>query len=365
MDGKWIASIGRRKTWVIPCQVLGGLGMIILSFFVDQMILDSSTILGPCFFILVLAFATQDIAVDGWALEILSTENLSYASTAQSVGQNIGYFAGFTVLLGAQSFGWVTLNQFMWWWGWIFVVSSVYLWMFKREETTVSTQAQETVASIYKQLWAITMLPDFRNFAIYLLTYHLGLVANDRALFLRFIELGFSKELLATFGFAGFPLGIIFAVYAGRWARKGHPMSGPFFYGNLLRFGTALCGQLLLWVNGNSVPTPLMIAMLFLLYAMATLGSCFVFVSACAYFNVISPKAIGGTYLTYLNTVSNLGKTWAGLPIMYLIDLIGFSTVNIVLIIGGILYLLKSREYLKSIEDVKNMRFTAPEGLKI
>src|SRR5690606_33386911 len=125
--------------------------------------------------------------------------------------------------------------------------------------------------------------------------------------------------------------GILFAVYAGRWARGGHPMSEPFFYGNLLRFGTAFLGQVLLWVNGNSVPSAFMIGMLFVLYALATLGSCFVFVSACAYFNVISPKAIGGTYLTYLNTVSNLGKSWAGLPVLFLIDTFGFSVVNVCL----------------------------------
>ena len=34
-----------------------------------------------------LIYATQDIAVDGWALEILHTENLSYAATCQSVGK--------------------------------------------------------------------------------------------------------------------------------------------------------------------------------------------------------------------------------------------------------------------------------------
>lgn len=44
------------------------------------------------FFILVLCCATQDIAVDGWALTCLSPESLSYASTAQTIGINTGYF---------------------------------------------------------------------------------------------------------------------------------------------------------------------------------------------------------------------------------------------------------------------------------
>jgi len=44
-----------------------------------------------------------DIAVDGWALTLLSQENLSYASTAQTVGLNTGYFCSFTVFLAFNS----------------------------------------------------------------------------------------------------------------------------------------------------------------------------------------------------------------------------------------------------------------------
>jgi hypothetical protein len=61
VDGYWIPGVGRRKTWIIPCQILGGLGMIMVSFFIDSMVKNSSMLLGPYFFFLVLAFATQDI----------------------------------------------------------------------------------------------------------------------------------------------------------------------------------------------------------------------------------------------------------------------------------------------------------------
>jgi PAT family acetyl-CoA transporter-like MFS transporter 1 len=44
-----------------------------------------------------------DIAVDGWALTLLSQENLSYASTAQTIGLNSGYFLSFTVFLAFNS----------------------------------------------------------------------------------------------------------------------------------------------------------------------------------------------------------------------------------------------------------------------
>ncbi|KAL3099177.1 hypothetical protein niasHT_025725 [Heterodera trifolii] len=47
--------------------------------------------------------ATQDIAVDGWALTMLSRKNVGYASTCNVVGQTIGFFLGNVVFLTLQS----------------------------------------------------------------------------------------------------------------------------------------------------------------------------------------------------------------------------------------------------------------------
>lgn len=52
------------------------------------------------FFFLNFFAATQDIAVDGWALTMLSKENRNLASTCNSVGQTAGYFAGYVIFLG-------------------------------------------------------------------------------------------------------------------------------------------------------------------------------------------------------------------------------------------------------------------------
>lgn len=52
---------------------------------------------------LVFFAATQDIAVDGWALTLLSDDAKAYASTAQTIGLNTGYFASYTVFLAFNS----------------------------------------------------------------------------------------------------------------------------------------------------------------------------------------------------------------------------------------------------------------------
>lgn len=58
------------------------------------------------FFALYFLMATQDIAVDGWALTMLSKKNRGRGPVCNSIGQNIGYFisfVGFLALNDAES----------------------------------------------------------------------------------------------------------------------------------------------------------------------------------------------------------------------------------------------------------------------
>lgn len=58
----------------------------------------------PCIQLqLLICPSVTDIAVDGWALTLLSQENLSFASTCQTIGLNTGFFASFTVFLALNS----------------------------------------------------------------------------------------------------------------------------------------------------------------------------------------------------------------------------------------------------------------------
>ena len=51
------------------------------------------------FFGLYLLMATQDVAVDGWALTLLSRRNVGLASTVNVVAQTFGYFLAYTGFL--------------------------------------------------------------------------------------------------------------------------------------------------------------------------------------------------------------------------------------------------------------------------
>jgi hypothetical protein len=85
--------------------------------------------------------------VDGWALTLLSKGNLSYASTAQTIGLNCGYFLSFTVFLAFNSLEFsnkyfrrtpldyplVTLAQYLKFSGMAYIAVTTYLALFQPE----------------------------------------------------------------------------------------------------------------------------------------------------------------------------------------------------------------------------------------
>lgn len=73
VDALYLSRVGRRKTWLVPAQYLLGIGMLLLSFRVDSWLGEEPDMvpLTMAFFALNFLAATQDIAVDGWALTML------------------------------------------------------------------------------------------------------------------------------------------------------------------------------------------------------------------------------------------------------------------------------------------------------
>lgn len=109
VDAVYFRSFGRRKSWLVPTQYVLGLFMLYLSTQVDRWLGSGDgrspdvVALTATFFLFEFLAATQDIAVDGWALTMLSRENVGYASTCNSVGQTAGYFLGNVLFLALES----------------------------------------------------------------------------------------------------------------------------------------------------------------------------------------------------------------------------------------------------------------------
>ena len=106
VDAVYSKDLGRRKSWIVPIQLLTGFMFLWLGVNIDYWMEQDQIAIGTLtavFFVLIFFSATQDIAVDGWALTLLSKDNVSFASTAQTIGLNSGYFLSFTVFLAFNS----------------------------------------------------------------------------------------------------------------------------------------------------------------------------------------------------------------------------------------------------------------------
>ena len=80
VDSVYIPAFGRRKTWIVPAQAAIGLLLLVTGTRMEALLGDGEAppdvgSLAVLFFIFYVLAATQDIAVDGLALTILSEKN--------------------------------------------------------------------------------------------------------------------------------------------------------------------------------------------------------------------------------------------------------------------------------------------------
>ena len=325
VDAVYNKQIGRRKSWILPAQTAVGLMLLAIGRNADYWVEQASThlkFITTMFFCLVLLCATQDIAVDGWALTLLSQENLSYASTAQTIGLNTGYFASFTVFLAIQSpefankyfrsaadqrdVGLVTLSQYMTICGWSSLLLTAFLAFCKREKQ--EREKTEGVRKVYQSILAVSRLPQVQIFMLIHLIAKIGFIANDAVTNLKLLEKGLKKEDLSLAVLIDFPLEILFGYYAAKWSTGPQPLR-PWLLAFQGRLVAAVLGMLLVYFMPKEVGWFYFI-LIVLEHVVSSFMSTVQFVSANAFHTQIADPLIGGTYMTLLNTISNLGGTW-------------------------------------------------------
>jgi len=410
VDSIYNRKIGRRKSWILPIQTLCGLFMLFLSTRIEDLVKQGkiTSLTVACFFLILLA-ATQDIAVDGWALTMLSKENVSFASTCQSLGLTSGFFVSFTIFLALNNADFcasyiapwislgesgiaITLGEFMKFSGILYLVVTVFLIFFKREEdsqgSTGETEKaiQQAVASseetdsritvavqTYKQLWYLLQRKTILKLALVLLIGKVAFATHDNVTALKLLERGFPKQSLALMAVIQLPFEIAGTILVGKWSR-GHEPLAPYLLGMKLRLALCFVAVFIVYYfpteyiqdhHGNlPLGFYLLILGLSILYQFSS--DALMFVSMGAFFARISDDNIGGSYMTLLNTISNFGGTWPKFFILWLMDQItvrspqdssiieydGYYLCSVLsVILGSFIYFYVARQ-LRKLEQV-------------
>ena len=296
--------------------------------------------------------------MDGWALTMLSRENVGLASTCNTIGQTLGYFlahVGFLALHSPETCnkflrararpldtGMVTLGGFLSFWGWVFLGTTLLV-AFKREDrardgfysqpraadAAAGAGAASSVLSTYRQLGQILRLGPVRQLCLVLLTVKAGFAVTDAATNLKMAEYGMPKEEIALMSPLLIATGIAVPLLLSKATSGPRPLS-LFLRSYAPRLGVGLLYGALLPLatkayatppGAATAPAPTAFRLLFLtVVGLREVAANAMFVAQMAFFARVSDPSIGGTYMTLLNTVSNLGATWLRTGSLALLD---------------------------------------------
>ncbi len=319
VDAVWSRRFGRRKSWITPIQTISGISMIWLGKRIDKMMVAAGEHEGAgvwsftgWWFLLVMLCATQDIAVDGWAISLLSVPNLSYASTAQTVGLTAGSFLSHTVFLAfnapdfanrwfrsiPKDYGLMTLGSYMEFWGWVYLIVTFGLVVLKKED---KTKEKDGIMEVYRSMLGVLKLRNIHTLIIIMLISKLGFVTNDAVTNLKLLDKGFGQANLALVVLIDFPFEISLGYYAGKWSAEYTPLK-LWCWAFAARLLAAIFAQITIMIYpSNPVPTWYMLVVI-LEHIYSTFMNTVMFVAGSAFFARIADPDIGGTYMTMLAT---------------------------------------------------------------
>eukprot|EP00605_Chrysophyceae_sp_TOSAG23-4_P002509 GSChrysophyteH1.ASY1.ANO1.2772.1 assembled CDS len=244
VDTVFIKRFGRRKTWLVPIQLLTGILMMSCSDHVVRWIggdvnagvtNEQPNIIPLTIFFTSIYFlmATQDIAVDGWALTMLSPENVGYASTANSIGQNFGQFIANQGFISLSDTTWchrflgtpigysvATLSSFMTVGGVAFVVVTLIIALLKKEKQLPEAEQPDGIIDTYKQIISLMRLAPVQSLIMILLTFKAAFAPADSVAQFKMQEYGMPKADWATFSPATLVVGLVLPALIANWVSR-------------------------------------------------------------------------------------------------------------------------------------------------
>lgn len=331
VDSHHLPVLGPRKSWIIPCQLLMGVLFFLTSGHIADYLESPEYLysLTGLMFLLILLAATQDIAVDAWAVELLQAENKTLGSTCQSLGQYIGFFVSFPLLIVANSaefsnmyFGssaaLLPIGSFFRLSGCVFVLFSLYVQIFI-PETASHPESTVTFLSILSSMVQVLRFQHMQSLLVLLVTVRLGLAAFDSVLMLQLVEHGMDEVELGALSMGLIPVEIAITLLVGWKLSQNFSLAG-YRLGFLLRILANVMSLLVLWHVDKLVwPWYLPIVFSCLLGA---IGSNMMFSVITSLFFRISQTGLSGTYMTFLATVLNLGAQVPNTVALWTVDLL-------------------------------------------
>ena len=196
-----------------------------------------------------------------------------------------------------------------------------------------SEELELGIVDTYKMLFKMIMLPLMPATIAVLLTSKVGFSAADAVSGLKLIERGVPKDKLAMLAVPVIPLQIVLPWVISRYTVGPRPMD-VFLKAMPPRLLMGLVYMWMVWAtpsfqdsNGDfPVYYYVMIVAIYMVHQVFLYS---MFVSIMAFFARISDPAVGGTYMTFLNTLTNLGGNWPATLALWWVDVLTYKKCDI------------------------------------
>ncbi|MEC8025561.1 MAG: MFS transporter [Myxococcota bacterium] len=316
---------GTRRQWIIPLQ-LGLASTCVVASFLNP-VTHLAWLLGLVLLMNVFA-ATQDIAVDGLAIELLAEDELGPGNSAQVVGYKLGMLlSGGLLLTLVDEAGWSLLFLAMASVAVITLLAIVWIPSESRTAQTETISIREIVSVL------VTSVRGRAGFWLLILTvtYKSGEAMND-AMFKPFlVDIGLSVGQIGlwlgtwgmAFSIAGSVLGGVAVIRYG--------VMHTLLYASIFRL-IPLCAQVVLAVHG----APGDVEVIAVTCAEHFFGGALTTVMF-AFMMKHVDRSIGATHFTALAALEVVGKMWGPPVAGTMVANMGFSGYSIVFVVGSAL----------------------------
>ena len=220
----------------------------------------------------------------------------------------------------------------MYFWAIIFLIGTTLVWILKRETKDASC---DNVVETYRSLWSIVKLPMMKQYIFFTLTCRIAFAVADGLSGLKLVENGMLKENLALLAIPLTPVQLLLPLLISKLTAGPTPMTAVWLKAYPYRLIFGLVFAVIVYLAPSAQETPGHFPLWFYLFLVSAflIHQVFVnsmFVSIMAFHTQISDPILGGTYMTLLNTFTNLGGNWPNTVALSLIDMLTWKSCYIV-----------------------------------
>ena len=321
----------QRRAWILFTQAI----MVIALIGMSRANPDENLLgVGAWAFLLALASATQDIAVDSYRIMLFKKEELNvkipYTAALATAGWLCGYgFIGgaLALWLGGESMGlsWPTVYLVM---AWIIVMLMIGVSMCPRPEENEEDPEAKTGKLTFFDWLNNTIVNPFTEFfkrcgpqlaiaiLLFLFSFRLGEAMLGRMSLLFYVEVGFSTDQIALYEkfFGGFTT-IVFSLI-GAFINSRYGVIRGMMVGGI----AMAASNLMFAVMAQVGPEPWLFVITLLI---DNFTQAFATVAAISFMSYFASRTYTGTQFALMTSVSNFGRTTLAAGSGYVVDSLG------------------------------------------